>query len=108
MRNGLIERIFGLEKLVNIISQIKLPTEAKPGYTGQKRVTGTLRGIPEVDKPLIKELMAQLSDESNPSGRISADGDIKILLHYYGEMGVDAGEVRAEYLLRKVGLPYIR
>ncbi len=109
MRNRMVRRIFGLDGIVNVVlSQVKPPIEKKPEYPEQNLKAGTLKGIPEADKPLIRGLMMQLSNESNPAGRITADRDIQYLLEFYGERGVDITKLKSEYLLRREGLPYMR
>ena len=108
MGNGLV-MILGLDNIVNTVLSLKNPLpQAKLKYPEQEGGTVTLKNIPETDKPLIRGLMLQLSDESNPRMRIAANRDIQYLLDCYEQMRVNAAELIAEYLLRKRGLPYMR
>jgi len=100
--NELARKFFGIDRLVDTLLS-RMESRAKP-----KKRTEALKPIPEADMPLIRGLMAQLSDESNPSGRTSAARDLKILAYYYNQMGVDSSKIESEYLLRKPGIPYLR
>ena len=104
MGHGIINKMLGIDRIVDI-----LLSQLRPAY-GQKentlQSTCALRPVPEADMQLFRYLMSCLSRTSTKEELDSVNKDIGLFFYYEGKSGVDASQLKREYHLRRLGLPY--